>query len=86
MYTVHCVVYTVHCTVYSIQYTVCTVHYTVYSIQYTVYTVQYTVCTVCVKDMFALGYILLTKQMPRKMKSRFVVTECAGYVFWQLFL
>ena len=25
------------------------------------------------------------KQLPRKMKSRLVITECAGYIFWQLF-
>ena len=26
------------------------------------------------------------KQLPRKMKSRLVIIECAGYIFWQLFL
>ena len=26
------------------------------------------------------------KQLPRKMKSRFVITTCAGYIFKQLFL
>ena len=26
------------------------------------------------------------KQLPRKMTSRLVNTECAGYIFWQLFL
>ena len=26
------------------------------------------------------------KQLPRKMKSRLVIIECADYIFWQLFL
>ena len=26
------------------------------------------------------------KQLPRKMKSRFVIIVCAAYIFWQLFL
>ena len=26
------------------------------------------------------------KQTPRKMKLRLVIIECAGYIFWQLFL
>ena len=26
------------------------------------------------------------KQLPRKMKSRLVILECAGYILWQLFL
>ena len=26
------------------------------------------------------------KQLPRKMMSRLVIIECAGYIFWQLFL
>ena len=25
-------------------------------------------------------------QLPRKMESRLVITKCAGYIFWQLFL
>ena len=25
------------------------------------------------------------KQLPRKMKSRLVIIDCAGYNFWQLF-
>ena len=28
----------------------------------------------------------LQKQLPRKMKSRLVIEECAGYIFWQIFL
>ena len=30
--------------------------------------------------------ILLKKQQPLKIKSRLVITECTGYIFWQLFL
>ena len=26
------------------------------------------------------------KQLPRKLKTRLVIIECAGYIFWQLFL
>ena len=26
------------------------------------------------------------KQLPRKMEPGLVITECAGYIFWQLFL
>ena len=26
------------------------------------------------------------KQVPRKMKTRLVIIECAGYTLWQLFL
>ena len=26
------------------------------------------------------------KQLPRKMKSRLVIIQCAGNIFWQLFL
>ena len=26
------------------------------------------------------------KQLPRKMKLRLVIIDCAGYIFWQLFL
>ena len=26
------------------------------------------------------------KQLPRKMKARLVIIQCAGYIFWQLFL
>ena len=26
------------------------------------------------------------KQLPREMESRLVIIECAGYIFWQLFL
>ena len=29
---------------------------------------------------------LLQKQLPRKVKSRLVIIQCAGYIFWQLFL
>ena len=25
------------------------------------------------------------KQLPRKMKTRLVITECTGYIFWQFF-
>ena len=28
---------------------------------------------------------LSQKQLPRKTKSRLVITEYAGYIFWQLF-
>ena len=33
-----------------------------------------------------LTYNSLKKQLPCKMKSRVVMTEFAGYIFWQLFL
>ena len=34
---------------------------------------------------FASVYIFSQKQLPRKMKSRLVIIECAGYIFWQWF-
>ena len=39
------------------------------------------------EDFITLTYInFSSKQLPRKMKTRLVIIECAGYIFWQLFL
>ena len=33
-----------------------------------------------------IAYYTSQKKLPRKMKSRLVIIECAGYICWQLFL
>ena len=37
------------------------------------------------QEYFLYANILLTKKLPRKMKSRFVMVVCAGYIFRQFF-
>ena len=59
------------------------------SIQNTVYTIQY---TFCVPGMARIAHCYTLpnnihfsqKQLPRKTKTRLVIIECAGYIFWQL--
>ena len=42
------------------------------------------ILSVCFLSIFLLYFS--QKQLPRKMKSRLVITKCAGYIFWQLIL
>ena len=35
---------------------------------------------------FEMQLYFSQKQLPGKMKSRLVILECAGYIFWPLFL
>ena len=39
-----------------------------------------------IEKLYMLLLYSSQKQLPHKMKSRLVIIECAGYIFWQLFL